>query len=84
MRILLILTIAMCSLLGTARADNIDSMLMARQTMFDRFSSKYPRERVYLHFDNTSYYKGEQIWYKAYVVNDDDFRATDVSRILYV
>lgn len=84
MRILLILTIAMCSLLGTARADNIDSMLMARQTMFDRFSIKYPRERVYLHFDNTSYYKGEQIWYKAYVVNDDDFRATDVSRILYV
>ncbi len=84
MRILLILTIAMCSLLGTARADNIDSMLIARQTMFDNFSSKYPRERVYLHFDNTSYYKGEQIWYKAYVVNDDDFRATDVSRILYV
>ena len=40
MRILLILTIAMCSLLGTARADNIDSMLMARQAMFDRFSIK--------------------------------------------
>ncbi|MBQ0143459.1 MAG: hypothetical protein KBT06_11825 [Prevotellaceae bacterium] len=33
-----------------------------------KFSSLYPQEKVYLHFDNTGYFKGETIWYKAYVV----------------
>lgn len=25
----------------------------------------YPREKVHLHFDNTSYYQGDTIWFKA-------------------
>ncbi|MDO4801558.1 MAG: hypothetical protein Q4A15_05275, partial [Prevotellaceae bacterium] len=32
-----------------------------------QFSSLYPQEKVYLHFDNTGYFKGETIWYKAYL-----------------
>ena len=28
----------------------------------------FPQEKVYLHFDNTSYYLGETMWFKAYVV----------------
>ena len=35
-----------------------DSLLRLRQANFDRFYSSYPQERVYLHFDNSSYYKG--------------------------
>lgn len=84
MRILLLLVIALLSVKAQLKANRTDSMLISKQYDFDRFSRKYPRERVYLHFDNTSYYKGENIWYKAYVVNDDDFHATDVSSILYV
>lgn len=42
------------------------------------------QERVYLHFDNTSYNKGEHIWFKAYVVRGDNLRQTDMSRYLYV
>ena len=61
-----------------------DSLLRLRQANFDRFYSSYPQERVYLHFDNTSYYKGERIWYKAYVVDGRDFSATPLSGILYV
>ncbi len=33
-----------------------------------RFSSEFPQEKVYLQFHNTSYYQGETIWFKAYVV----------------
>lgn len=42
------------------------------------------QEKVYLHLDNTCYFKGDTIWYKAYVVRADDLTYTDMSRILYV
>ena len=43
-----------------------------------------PPERVYLHFDNTSYYLGETIWFKAFVTSNNDDRPTTLSRVLYV
>ena len=42
------------------------------------------QEKVYLHLDNTSYYKGDTIWYKSYVVRADSLTYSDMSRILYV
>ena len=66
-----------------AQAEDETSQLEALQNNFEHFVKMNPQERVYLHFDNTSYYKGEHIYYKAYVV-DDNLRASDMSRILYV
>ena len=31
------------------------------------FQQMFPQEKVYLHFDNTGYFKGERMWFKAYV-----------------
>ena len=42
------------------------------------------QEKVYVHTDNTCYYIGDTIWYKAYVLRADDLRPTDMSKILYV
>ena len=42
------------------------------------------QEKVYLHLDNQCYFKGDTIWYKAYVVRADNLTYTDMSRILYV
>ena len=42
------------------------------------------QEKVYLHLDNNCYYKGDDIWFKAYVVRADNHRLTDMSRLLYV
>lgn len=42
------------------------------------------QEKIYLHADNRSYYLGDTLWYKAYVMCADDLRPTDLSRILYV
>lgn len=50
----------------------------------NRGLGEFMQERVYLHFDNTSYNKGERIWFKAYVVRGDNLRQTDMSRYLYV
>ena len=42
------------------------------------------QEKIYLHLDNQCYFKGDTIWYKAYVVRADNLTYTDMSRILYV
>lgn len=42
------------------------------------------QEKVYLHLDNQCYFKGDTIWYKAYVVRADNLTFTNMSRILYV
>ena len=48
-----------------------------------QFNSIFPQEKVYLQFDNTSYYTGETIWFKAFVVNASTLRKAQ-SQVLYV
>ncbi len=43
-----------------------------------------PQEKVYLHFDNTGYYAGEHIWFKAYTVTAEKNMPTPLSKTLYV
>jgi len=47
------------------------------------FSKKIPQEKVYLHFDNTSYYQGDHIWFKCYIVSGQH-QLSDLSKTLYV
>jgi len=49
-----------------------------------RFSVTCPQEKVYLHFDNTGYFMGETIWFKAYVINALLQERTNISQTLYV
>ena len=37
------------------------------------------QERVFLHFDNSAYYLGETIWFKAYVSFGEDNRPSTLS-----
>lgn len=48
------------------------------------FSTLNPQEKVYLHFDNTSYFMRESIWYKANIVNAETLIPEVKSKILYV
>ena len=49
-------------------------------------SRALPQERVYLHFDNSGYYLGETMWFKAYCVsgNGTNIAAAPQSKVLYV
>lgn len=49
-----------------------------------RFDHDFPREKVALHFDNTAYFEGDTIWYKAYVVRASTLAPAALSRVLYV
>ena len=48
------------------------------------FSKNIPQEKVYLHFDNTSYYQGDNIWFKCYVNSLDSRDTIRLSKTLYV
>lgn len=48
------------------------------------FADSYPREKVSLHLDNASYYLGDTIWFKAYVVTAEQNLPTTISKLLYV
>jgi hypothetical protein len=75
--------LVMIASVAYAQSDKAQKLMQFSNNV-ERFACKYPQERVYLHFDNTSYYKGEHIWYKANVVRGDNLHATPLSRILYV
>ncbi len=48
-----------------------------------QFNAIFPQEKVYLQFDNTSYYTGETIWFKAFVTSASDLSRAK-SKVLYV
>ena len=59
-------------------------MLFERFKSASRFDFTYPREKVYLHLDQSAYLTGDTIWYKAYVVRASSLQPTTLSRVLYV
>ena len=66
----------------SAQSANVDSLMMFAGNIH-QFNSIFPQEKVYLQFDNTSYYTGETIWFKAFVVNASTLKRTE-SKVLYV
>lgn len=62
------------------RAGNIEDIRKA----LEQGSQSQVQEKVYVHTDNTCYFVGDTLWYKAYVVRADNMQPTDMSRILYV
>ena len=65
----------------TAHAQSPLDTLAMRAIMVNQL---FPQERVYLHFDNTAYYLGETMWFKAYVTSGIADEEKPQSRVLYV
>lgn len=42
------------------------------------------QEKVHIHTDNSMYFIGDTLWYKAYVVRADNLKPTNLSKVLYV
>ena len=66
---------------ATAFAQSPLDTLAMRAIMVNQL---FPQERVYLHFDNTAYYLGETMWFKAYVTSGLSDDEKPQSRVLYV
>ena len=74
-----------CSLLfcGLAHAQTVEK-LKEYAVNVAQFNKTYPQEKVYLHMDNRSYFIGDTIWFKAYVMNATTLHPTQTSGVLYV
>ncbi len=66
-------------------ADPVDyaSELIKFADNIHQFNRIFPQEKVYLEFDNTAYFQGENIWYKAFVTNASTLEQAP-SGVLYV
>ena len=83
-RILLAITFICSTLLAFGQADSAVVRIQEYLKNIYAFNQAYPQEKAYLHLDNRSYFIGDTIWFKAYVVNATTLRLTDVSKVLYV
>ena len=82
-KILFTLTLAvLMAVPGHSQTSSVDS-LMKYAGNIHQFNSIFPQEKVFIQFDNTSYYTGETIWFKAFVVNASTLERAQ-SKVLYV
>lgn len=79
---LLGLLVSFCYMYGQ-EMDSIITKLKNYVHIVNNLSQYIPQEKVYLHFDNTSYYHGDNIWFKCYVVTGELNKAR-LSKTLYV
>ena len=63
--------------------DDITRDLMRFSGNIHQFNSIFPQEKVYLEFDNTAYFQGEVIWFKAFVTHATTLQRAP-SKVLYV
>lgn len=50
----------------------------------DTYTNKYPQEKIHLHLDKPYYAIGDDIWFKAYVVDTKNSVPSNISKVLYV
>jgi len=48
------------------------------------FTKETMQEKVHLHFDKPYYSLGDDIWFKGYIVNAEENKLSDVSKVLYI
>ncbi len=63
-----------------AQENPLDTIL--RQ--LEKYRDRYPQEKVHLHLDKPYYAIGDNIWFKAYLVDAATHELSSISRILYV
>lgn len=76
---LLLYSFILCTLSATAQT-GIDNTARKALVMGRTLVPEY----VYLHFDNSAYYLGETMWFKAHVTSGNSDKASTMSKVLYV
>jgi len=64
--------------------DTIIDKLARYVSIVEHLSKNLPQEKVYLNFDNSTYYQGDDIWFSCYLVASGFHQASKLSKTLYV
>ena len=81
---LLLLTLCVMVHVTAQNNDSTINKLSQYVGIVDQFSKNLPQEKVYLHFDNSIYYQGDDIWFNCYLVTSGQHEASPLSKTLYV
>ena len=83
---LLLSALLLCCVASAQTADMADTAekLADYARNIITFNREHPQEKVYLHMDNRSYFIGDTIWFKAYVMNATTLHPTQQSGVLYL
>lgn len=68
---------------GTKTNPALPSSLEGWKEHLDLFGRNIPQEEVFLHMDNTCYFAGDTLYFKAYVRRSDTGKLTNLSQLLY-
>ena len=68
---------------GSKANPTLPSSLEGWKEHLDLFGRNIPQEEVFLHLDNTCYFAGDTLYFKAYVRRSDTGRLTNLSQLLY-
>ncbi len=80
MRAIAIILLLLSSAIGTSAQSTIDET-SKRALVVGRYLQQ---EYAYLQFDNSAYYLGETMWFKAHVTYGINDRVSNMSKVLYV
>jgi len=83
---LCIILLMFCISIHLSAQNNVSTINKLTQyvDIVDQFSKTLPQEKVYLHFDNSTYYQGDDIWFSCYLVTSGGHEASMLSKTLYV
>lgn len=82
-RSLILLFTLCCSLCSFAQGKALNDWTRWLKAAY-RFDHDYPREKVVLYPNQSSYIQGDTLWYKAFVLRASTHRPDSLSRVLYV
>ena len=81
-RILVVFTLVILSVCSSFLVT--DDVLTVLIKKMDAFNLSHPQEKVHLHLDKPAYRAGENLWFRAYVVNPADSKLSRLSGVLNV
>ena len=68
---------------GTKANPALPSSLEGWKEHLELFGRNIPQEEVFVHMDNTCYFAGDTLYFKAYVRRSDTGKLTNLSKLLY-
>ncbi|MES2417928.1 MAG: TonB-dependent receptor plug domain-containing protein [Bacteroidota bacterium] len=83
-RSIIILGVGLLSVFGLTAFIVKDDPFTELLKKLEEFTRKYPQEKVHLHLDKPYYAIGDDIWFKAYVIDSRTSEPTNISKVLYV
>ncbi len=81
--ILFMAVMVICLTSAFAQSETDNATLQSFAERLEKFGQKVPQEQIFIHTDNTCYFLGDTLYFKAYVHRSDTGSPSNLSGLLY-